>query len=158
MTLDNELKSILADAKNVAIRYKNKTKKPLGITGEIAELEAAYLLQLDLMPPRHPGYDATEIVNGATRRLQIKGRCLPKDHKPGHRIGSINTKKEFDAVLLVLLDEDFNAKIIYEATHDAVVKELQTIRPKAKRVRNDMSIEKFISISKGTVRWSRPTS
>jgi hypothetical protein len=104
------------------------------------------------MPARQPGYDAIETVKGIERHLQIKGRCLLKDCNPGQRVGSININKEFDAVLLVLLDEDFNALSIYEATRVAVKKELQTIRPKAKKMRTDMSVIRFKSIS--TVRWT----
>ncbi|MHA7855997.1 hypothetical protein [Marinobacter shengliensis] len=46
--MDNELQEILAAAKNVAVRFKKLTGKPLGITGEIAEFSAAKLLDLKL--------------------------------------------------------------------------------------------------------------
>ena len=68
-----------------------------------------------MAPARTPGYDATEELNGVKRKLQIKGRCVVPGCKPGQRIGSIDIAKEFDAVLLVLLDENFNANAIYEA-------------------------------------------
>jgi hypothetical protein len=152
MALDKEEEVLLAEAKDLAKRYRKRYNRPLGITGEVAELEAAHLLHLNLMPARQPGYDAIETVKGIERHLQIKGRCLLKDCNPGQRVGSININKEFDAVLLVLLDEDFNALSIYEATRVAVKKELQTIRPKAKKMRTDMSVIRFKSIS--TVRWT----
>ena len=47
------------------------------------------------------GYDATELRNGHQLKLQIKGRCVSKDIRPGKRIGTIDVRKEFDAVLLV---------------------------------------------------------
>lgn len=47
--------------------------------------------------------------NGETRRLQIKGRCLLPGCKPGQRLGSIDLKKDWDAVLMVLLDKNFEA-------------------------------------------------
>jgi len=59
------------------------TGKPLGITGEVAEYEVARILGVQLTPARNAGYDATENVNGRMRRLQIKGRCLLPDCKPG---------------------------------------------------------------------------
>jgi hypothetical protein len=53
--------------------------------------------------------------NGSVRRLQVKGRCLLPDCEPGQRLGSIDATKDWDAVLLVLLDQNFEANSIYEA-------------------------------------------
>jgi hypothetical protein len=41
--------------------------------------------------------------------------------KPGQRLGRIDTAKEFDAVLMVLLDESFDAFAVYEADREAVL-------------------------------------
>jgi len=67
---------ILGEAKRLAQQYRAVTGKPLGITGEVAEYEAARILGVELTPARQAGYDALEHRNGKTRRLQIKGRCL----------------------------------------------------------------------------------
>src|SRR5262245_31225302 len=91
---------LLGHAKKLAQEYRKITGKPLGITGEIAEYEAARLLKLELAPARQAGFDAIEIGNGQGRKLQIKGRCILDDSKPGQRIGSIRTDKDWDAVLL----------------------------------------------------------
>lgn len=90
--LQQDVLSILAAAKRLAQRYRALTGKPLGITGEVAEYEAARLLGVQLTPPRQAGYDATETVGGKLRRLQIKGRCLLPDAKPGQRLGAIEPK------------------------------------------------------------------
>lgn len=58
--MNKEMEEILDDAKNVAIRFRNLTGKPLGITGEIAEFSAAKLLNLDLAEAKQAGYDATD--------------------------------------------------------------------------------------------------
>jgi hypothetical protein len=100
--------TLLANAKVLAQQYRALTGKPLGITGEVAEYEASRLLGVELTPARQAGYDAIETVDGVVRRLQIKGRCMLKNCKPGQRLGSIDVKKDFDAVLLVLLDENFS--------------------------------------------------
>ena len=111
MTVNPALE-ILAEAKKLAQGYRTLTGKPLGITGEVAEYEAACLLGLELMPGKQAGYDATEIRDGQTFRLQIKARCVLESSRPGQRTGSIDIKKEFDAVLLVLLDGNFKATAI----------------------------------------------
>src|SRR2546423_4024268 len=112
---------VLRDAKMLAQEYRNLTGKPLGVTGEVAEYEAARILRLKLTPACQAGYDAIEVRKGTTRRLQIKGRCIPEGSKRTQMTGSIDIEKEFDAVLLVLLYHCFEASKIYEADRSDVV-------------------------------------
>lgn len=144
---------ILAEAKKLAQRYRTLTGKPLGITGEVAEYEAARILGVELTPARQAGYDAIETRDGKTFRLQIKGRCLLEGSKPGQRIGAIDVQKEFDAVLLVLLDDNFEATAIYEAPRHAVITALTAPGSKSRNQRGALGISKFKSI--GVVRWLR---
>lgn len=155
MTPDPVLE-ILADAKKLAQRFRALTGKPLGITGEVAEYEAARILGVTLLPARQAGYDATEEYEGSVRRLQIKGRCLLDNSKPGQRIGSIDIDKEFDAVLLVLLDANFDATAIYEAEREAVIAALTSPGSKARNERGALAVAKFKSI--GRLRWQRSAS
>jgi len=143
--------SILREAKILARTYYKLTGKPLGITGEVAEYEAARLLRVHLTQARQAGYDAVERRNGSTRRLQIKGRCLLPNCKPGQRLGSIDIKKDWDAVLMVLLDENFDATAIYEAKRKAVIAALTKPGSKARNERGALSVSKFRSIA--TARW-----
>jgi hypothetical protein len=85
--------------------------------------------------------------------LQIKGRCILPGCKPGQRVGSIDIKKDWDAVLLVLLDENFEAKEIYEAQRAEVLKALSAPGSKARNERGALAVSKFKSIAK--LRWSR---
>jgi hypothetical protein len=129
------------------------TGKPLGVTGEVAEYEAARILGLELTPARQAGYDAVEIRNGATRRLQIKGRCLLPGCKPSLRLSRIDVLKNFDAVLMVLLDEHFDATAIYEADRDAIVAALTKPGSRARNEKGALGVSKFKSI--GRLRWRR---
>lgn len=143
--------AVLKDAKSLAQEYRRLTGKPLGITGEVAEYEAARLLGVELTIARQAGYDATETTGGVVRRLQIKGRCLLPDSKPGQRIGSIDIEKEWDAALLVLLDESFNATAIYEADRAAIIKALTDPGSRSRNERWALGVAKFRSI--GRLRW-----
>ncbi|MEH3464459.1 DUF6998 domain-containing protein [Enterobacter roggenkampii] len=145
--------NILNEAKDVALRYYKLTNKPLGITGEIAEYEAATLLGLSLCSARQSGYDATEILDGKEYRVQIKGRYMPDPKKVSARIGAIDISKPFDSVLLVLLDENYDAFAMYEASRDVVVAALQAPGSKSRNERNQLGIAKFKSIS--SLRWSK---
>jgi hypothetical protein len=154
MTIDPVLE-ILAEAKKLAQKYRVLTGKPLGITGEVAEYEAARILGVALTPARQAGYDATETREGKVLHLQIKGRCVLEDSKPGQRMGSIDIKKEFDTVLLVLLDGNFDATVIYEAPREAVISALTKPGSKSRNERGSLGIPQFKSIAH--VRWQRAT-
>jgi len=119
----------------------------------VAEYEAARILGVRLTNARQADYDATEIRDGHLWRLQIKGRCLLPGGKPGQRIGSIDIGKEFDAVLLVLLDANFEATAIYEAPRDAVVATLTAPGSISRNERGALRVSKFKSIS--TLRWPK---
>lgn len=143
---------LLAQAKQIAREYYHLTSKPLGITGEVAEYEAARILGLTLTPARQAGYDATESVDGKIRTLQVKGRCLPNGCKPGQRLGSIQPEKEWDAVLMVLLDIEFNATEIWEADRGPILAALAHPGSRARNERGALGITKFKSL--GKLRWS----
>jgi len=149
----DKIVNILNEAKDVALRYYKLTSKPLGITGEIAEYEAATILGLTLSAARQTGYDATEILNGKEHRVQIKGRYMPDPRKVSARVGAIDISKPFDSILLVLLDENYDAFAIYEAPRDKIVAALEAPGSRARNERNQLGIAKFKSISR--LRWSK---
>lgn len=144
---------VLRDAKLLAREYYTLTGKPLGVTGEVAEYEAARLLNIQLTQVRQAGYDALEKVKGGFKRIQIKGRCLQENCKPGQRLGSIRTNHDWDTVLMVLLDNKFDATEIYEAQRTDVIAALQAPGSKSRNVRGALSVSKFKAI--GKLRWRR---
>ena len=109
--------------------------------------------KVELTVARQAGYDATEKRDGVARRLQIKGRCLLPGCKPGQRLGSIDIAKDWDSVLLVLLDENFDATEIHEAERDAVLAALAAPGSRARNERGALAVSKFKAI--GRVRWRR---
>ena len=66
-------------------------------------------------------------------------------------MGSIDIKKDWDAVLLVLLDENFEAVQIYEAERKAVLAAITAPGSKARNERWALGVSKFKSI--GKLRW-----
>ena len=151
MTAIDRVLGILSAAKQLAQEYRALTGKPLGVTGEVAEYEAARLLGVELTPARQAGYDAVRPGDG--RRYQIKGRCLLPGCKPGQRLGSIDITKDFDAVLMVLLNENFEATAIFEADRDAVLAALTAPGSKSRNERGALSVSKFRSIGRKV--WPR---
>lgn len=86
-------------------------------------------------------------------RLQIKGRCVLPGSKPSQKLGGIKIAKDWDVVLMVLLDENFDAFAIYEAGREAITKALLAPGSKARNERGALATSKFKSI--GTLRWKK---
>lgn len=144
---------ILAEVKALALEYYAATGKPLGVTGEIAEAEAARLLGLSLMDARSPGYDAERRRDGRIETIQIKGRWKRAGANWG-RVPSINTDKPFDVAMLVLLQGDYEVAGIWEADRAAVLARLDAPGSRARNERRSMGVTQFISIARRV--WPRP--
>ncbi|MFC1958552.1 DUF6998 domain-containing protein [Chloroflexota bacterium] len=108
----NFLRSIVEKAIDAARGYRKITGKPLGITGEVGEFLVADLMELALTEVRQPGYDA---IADDERRIQIKARCIPPFARGGQRLGSIKLDHEWDTVMLILMNMDYEPFAIYEA-------------------------------------------
>ena len=153
MTTGSSILALLKKAKQLAKEYYALTGRPLGVTGEIGEYQAVSLRGLELAEVRQSGYDAIRRAGGKRELLQIKTRRILPNSKPGQRIGSIQLDKEWDAVLLVLLDEDFEAYEIYQAERADLRKALLEPGSKARNERGALGVTKFKSIGRRI--WSR---
>lgn len=145
---------LMRRAKRLAKEYRVRTGRPLGVTGEVAEYEACRLLGLRLAPVRQQGYDAIKKIRSGVRRLQIKGRVLLPGAKPGQRLSTISLKHEWDAAVLVVLDEDLEPVVVYEAERAAIEAALAAPGSKARNERGQLPLTKFKSIAREV--WKRP--
>lgn len=143
--------TLLAEAKRLAQEYHTLTGRPLGITGEVAEYEAVRLLELEAAPVRQAGYDAIRRSRGGVVKLQVKGRCIRDKSKKSQRLGSIKLAHDWDAILMVLMDEQFETVAIYEADRVAVAAALTETESKARK-RGALAVSKFKAI--GRCVWS----
>lgn len=137
------LAAIMIEVKALASEYYALTGKPLGVTGEVAEHSAATLLDLQLVPPRTEGYDAIRTMDGASEKIQIKGRAISRPMKPGQRIGTIKIDADCDSVMLVLLEAaTLDVIEIWEASM-ADVRSLLTATESKSRARGSLAITTF---------------
>jgi hypothetical protein len=148
----SRVEELLGAVKALAREYYELTGRPLGVTAEVAEYEAATHLDLELAPVRQAGYDAIRKTAHGDEYIQIKGRCVPSTSKTGQRIGRIDLAGRWDTVLLVLLDERFNATSMHEADRLAVT---QAIEAPGSRVRSrgQLGVRMFKSLGREV--WSR---
>jgi len=141
-------REILGDVRKLAREYYLATGRPLGVTAEIGEHEAQNLLGLELAPVREPGSDATDHTG---RKYQIKARAISEKNgksNPGQKLGSIKLNYPWDAVLLVILSPDLEAREIHEAERDAIALALAAPGSKARNTRGQLSVSKFKSIGR----------
>lgn len=151
-SFSRKIGAVLERAKSVAVEYYKLRERPLGITGEIGEYEAARLLHLEIAPPRSPGFDALDPKS--RRKYQIKARAFDISRPwGGQRIGRIKLTGEWGAVLLVILDRAFTPIGIYEAKRNKIKKALTDPGSKARNERGALSISKFKSIGRKV--WPR---
>ena len=149
--LGQTLPDIIAQVKLLAARYYRLTGKPLGVTGEIGEQEVARLLHLQLEGARSPGYDAKDDQG---RRYQIKTRSLDaKSRKKTQMTGTLNGK-DWDAALLVFMDEKLTVLEIWEADREDLDCELTRPGSKGRNERRQLSLSKFKKI--GRLRYRVP--
>ncbi len=125
----------------------------LGIVSvEVGEFTVAELKNLQLTGVRQPGYDA---IAPDGHRIQIKARCVLPGSKKSQHLGSIRLKHEWDTVMLILLDGDFEPLEIYEAKRPDIERELTRPGSKARNVRGSLAVSKFKSIA--SLIWTKPT-
>lgn len=140
------LEDILGDVIRLAVEYNLLTGKPLGVTGEVAECMAAQAFNLELAPVRSAGFDAVRRRGRLEQKIQIKGR-FKHAGKDWGRVPSINTQKEFDSVMLVLMRGNYELYEIWEADRESVVERLARPGSKSRNERGSMGVSQFKSIA-----------
>lgn len=145
--------SILRSAKALAREYRSLTGRPLGVSGEVAEYEAARLLGLTLADVRQPGFDAFGERDGQRVRFQIKGRCVSDGASKSQRLSKIRVDTEWDALLVVVMDASLDTVVIYEADRAPVVEALLRAGSKSRTERGALSVSVVKRIGRRV--WSR---
>jgi hypothetical protein len=143
---------LIEQARQLATDYKKMTGKPLpGVSNEIAEHDACKLLDLALSDDRSLGFDALRVKGRGPKRIQIKARTIFNDNYRGQRLGQLKLDKEWDSVVLVLMDENYLPFDIFEATRSDILDNLNDSSNRMKR--GAMSVAKFRNIA--TLVWTK---
>jgi len=126
--------------------------KPLpGVSNEIALHDAIRLLELVPVEKSVGGYDAID-PNREDRRIQIKSRTIFDENVGSQRIGQIKVDQDWDSVVLVLMDEDYEPFEIYEAERDDLLEYVgKSSSSRAKR--GILSVSRFRIISR--LAWTK---
>ncbi len=144
---------LISEARRIAAEFRRTTGKPLGISAEIANHDACTFLQLEAQDDA-VGYDAIGL-HGSRKghRFQIKGRAIFDEKKGGQRLGQIKTDQEWDKILLVLMDEEFETTEIYEASREDILNDLDDASTSNRSKRGAMSVARFKRLAQ--LVWTR---
>jgi hypothetical protein len=142
---------LIAQARQLAAEYRRTMGKTLpGISNEIAEYDVMRLLELQPDADAETGWDAVDPETG--RRVQIKSRTIFDESKSGARIGQLKMNQEWDSVVLVLMDDNYEPYEIFEALREDLV-EFADASGSGRSKRGAMSVARFKVI--GELVWDR---
>ncbi len=145
---------LIAEARRLSAEYRKATGRPLGgVSAEIAEYDAARLMDLEICEPKRGGYDAIGRGKRAGMRIQIKGRTIFDEGKTGQRIGQLKIEQDWNSVMLVLMDENIESFEIYEAMREDIMQAVADSNVSNRNKRGAMSVARFKAISR--LVWTR---
>ena len=144
---------LIAETRRLAAEFRRSTGQTLPVSGEIARYDAARLLGLTLCDERTGGVDAIGTGQREGQRIQIKSRIITSEKKSGARIGQLNTNGEWDTVMLVIMDSNYEPCGIYEAEREELQEALSEHSTRSSR--GALSVSKFKIIS--WLAWTRET-
>ncbi len=160
-----KLDRLMEETRRIATEYRNTTGQTLPVTPELARYDAGRFLNLEQPDPPIQGVDLVgegtdyadedefEEAGGdegtRRRKYQVKGRVIFDENKTGHRIGALNFDSEWNALLLVLLDENYESTEIYEMDREAAREAMRGGGSK----RGGMTVAKFKAL--GRLIWDR---
>jgi hypothetical protein len=145
---------LISEARRLAADYRRATGKPIpGVSIEIAQNDAARLLGLELAAKPQAGHDAIGRGKRDGKKIQIKGRVIFDERKSGQRIGELRLDREWDSVVLVLMDEEYEPYEIYEAEREEILHAFSDGEGSRRNKRGALSVAKFKVISE--LVWTR---
>ncbi|MCW8931963.1 MAG: hypothetical protein OQL19_17225 [Gammaproteobacteria bacterium] len=146
---------LMQQARQLAANYRRATGKTLaGVSGELSTYDAIRLLNLAPAPDQI-GYEAIGTEESGdlhNDRVQIKGRTIFSNSKSTYRIGQLKMEQNWDSVVLVLLDDDYEPFEIFEIDRETLADNIIDQQSK-KAKKGAMTVARFKKIA--TLAWSR---
>jgi len=144
------IEKLIAETRRIAREYRQATGKTLPVTQELAINDAILLLDLKPVNKSGLGYDAILEHNGKDLKLQIKGRVIFDRKRSGYRLGQLKTEQDWDGILLVIMNSEFDTDEIYLAKREVLEKFLSDKKQSSK---GSITVARFRII--GDLLWDR---
>ena len=133
----------MTEARRLAAEYRRATGKALPVTGELAVHDAITLLGMTPAPEGASGYDAVSGVADSARRIQIKGRAIFGESRSRQRVGQLRIDQDWDELMLVLMDEHYEANEIYSVDKEVIIDTVNETRGSKRGQRGAISVARF---------------
>ncbi len=146
--------TLIEETRRLAAEFRRTTGTMLPVSGEIARYDVCHHLDLTANEERNSGYDAIGTGSRQGKKIQIKSRVIGNSVKSGHRIGQLNMDSDWDAIILSLMDDEFEPLEMYELSREKIEKTLSPDSGQKKR--GVISVAKFRII--GELVWSKQTA
>ena len=145
---------LMSEARRLAADYRRTTGQSLGLSAEIARHDACTLLGLKPEQGQSgAGFDAIGQGTRAGKRIQIKGRAIFDESKRSPRIGQLKMEREWDSVVLVLMNADFETDAMYEADKQDIIDAMAEQDKGQRNKRGAMSVARFKNVAR--LVWTR---
>ena len=141
------LDKLIEETRRLAAEFKRSTGTLLPVSGEIARYDVSHQLNLTLNEQQNCGFDAIGKGEREGLKVQIKSRVVGDIIKSSHRIGQLNPDGEWDLVVLSLMDDNFEAIEMYEATREEILDATSSSNGNRMK-RGAISVAKFKIISR----------
>ena len=139
---------LITKARRLAKEYRDATGKTLPITGEIAINDAIRLLKMESSASNESSYDSVFLYKGERLHVQVKDRAVVNPKRAGHRLGQLKLDQNWQAIVLVIMNVDFETSEIYIAERNVIAEVLG----ENKNRRGSINVARFKII--GELLWS----
>lgn len=140
---------LMNETRRLAASYYQTTLQTLPVTNELARHDAVTLLALNSPAKVSMGVDAVK----EGRHYQIKGRVVLPEQSSQPRIGQLNFQGEWDQVLLVIYNADYQPREILMADRDSIQTAINTTKSEKRKARGALSVAKFRNIASTVWNW-----
>lgn len=138
--------TLIEETRRLATEFRRSTGQMLPVSGEIARYDVVHHLNMTADTTQQAGIDA--ISKGL--KIQIKGRVITDEEKSSYRIGQINPNGDWDAIVLSLMDENFEPYEMYQLNKQDF---LDSNASSKQHKRGALSVAKFKII--GQLVWTK---
>lgn len=144
------VEELMKQTRRLAADYYRTTQQTLPVSNELAKYDACRLLNLTEVNESVKGVDAIDAENTP---ILIKSRVIFKDGNNSYRVGQFNTDGEWQKVVLVLFDPDYEPFEIHALSRAEFSESIPEKTNEKRAKRGPMSVAKFKNI--GELIWTR---
>lgn len=148
---------LMQETRRLAVEYHRLTGQVLPVSSQLAQYYVVQLLDFAEPPLSEPGVEVVGSGNFEGLKAQIKSRVqFQKESSGNPRIGHINPQGAWNAVLLVLLNQEYYPREIILADKTTLLSDNGSSENPKLQKKGAMSVAKFRRL--GQVIWDNTLS